>query len=100
MSVFLIEPGTEPKRLDIAPTLANIRNALGCEDLERIPGLTEYEGEAADMYGDENAGFDRLPTNLRAIELRDGGLAKSGHRPSPNPVQGAVVILTGADRLS
>ena len=95
----MIEPGEQPKRLEISPTLENLRAALQCEAIERIPGLSEYDGEAADMYGSETAGFDRLATNLHAIELRDAGLTQAGHRPSPNPVQGAVIVLTAGDRL-
>ena len=99
MSVYLIEPGEQPKSLDMRPSLAALREALECDAIEHIPGMSEYLGEPADMYGSETAGFDQLPTNLHAIELRDAGIAKTGHRPSPNLVQGAVIILTGADRL-
>ncbi|HRY01541.1 MAG TPA: hypothetical protein P5256_00325 [Beijerinckiaceae bacterium] len=99
MSIILIEPGAAPRTVTGPVTIADLQRLLSCEAIERIPGVTDYEGAPADMYGDEMAGLSERAFNLRAVELRDAGLVASGHRPSPNPIQGPVVILTGKDRL-
>jgi len=99
MSIILIEPGAAPQAVPGPATLTGLQDVLSCQAIERIPGVTEYDGAPADMYGDEMAGLSERAFNLRAVELRDAGLVATGHRPSPNPVYGPVVILTGDDRL-
>jgi hypothetical protein len=100
MAVYVIQPESDPIKLAAAnPSLNDIRRILGCDHVEHIPGLAEFEGESADMFGDEDYALRGLIYNDAAVRLRDAGLLASGHRPSPDPIQGPVVILTGDDRL-
>ena len=107
MSIHIIEPGQPPRpataderaALGSPPSIETLRAFIGCAYVEIIPGVRDYDGEPADMVGDENAALDGRLFNAEAVSLRDAALGAAGHRPSPNPLFGAVLILTGADRL-
>ena len=101
MAIYIVNPNSEPLHLNQdTADLDTLLKLLDAENLEHIPGLTSYNGELAEMIGDELSAITGKPYNDAATRLRDAALSADGYRTSEAPIHGPVLILTGAHRMA
>ena len=99
MPCFILSADGERTALASAPRdLDEACSALNCSGIEFVSGVDQFEGTPAQMIVDEDHARKKLPLNTAAVAIRDTAYASRG-LSSADPIFGAVLILTGSDRL-